>query len=108
LQHFKWVQIYSYETVEWTLTGGKAKYRYMLTRIGNSCFIGSLAVIRMSVNVGDKLLVGAHSFVNSDVPSNSIVMGSPGRIIGKIEIPDGEAKLKYLGAKRKHSRKRSS
>lgn len=89
------VQIYTHETVEWALTGGKAKYKYKPTKIGNCCFIGSLSVIRMGVNVGDHAMVGAHSFVNSDVPSNAIAMGSPARIIGEVEIADGEAKFSY-------------
>jgi acetyltransferase-like isoleucine patch superfamily enzyme len=89
-------QIYSHETVEWALTGGKAEYRYKPTRIGNHCFIGSLAVIRMGVKIGDHVLVGAHSFVNTDVPSNSVVMGCPGRIIGKVEVMEGTARVRYF------------
>ncbi len=90
------VQIYSHETMEWALTGGKAKYRYAPTRIGNSCFIGSLTVVRMGVDIGDHVLVGAHSLVNSNVPSNSIAMGSPARIVGQVRISEGEAKFRYL------------
>lgn len=90
------VQIYSHETVEWALTGGKAKYRHKSTHIGNHCFIGSLAVIRMGVNIGDHVLVGAHSFVNIEVPNNSVVMGCPSRIIGKVEVVEGTAKVRYF------------
>lgn len=101
------VQIYSHETVEWALTGGRANYRHKPTRIGNCCFIGSLSIVRMGVNIGDHVLVGAHSYVNTDVPSNSIVTGSPGHIIGRIEIRDGAAKMKYSRSRRKRPRKRS-
>ena len=100
-------QIYSHETVEWALTGGKAKYRYKATRIGDSCFIGSLAVIRMGVSIGDHVLIGAQSFVNHNVPSNSIVMGCPAHIIGKVRIEDDQAKLEYSRSGRKKPRERS-
>lgn len=89
------VQIYSHETAEWALTGGKAKYRYAPTRIGNCCFIGSLTVIRMGVRIGEHVMIGAHSFVNADLPSNSIVMGCPAQIVGEVEIKGAEAKFMY-------------
>jgi len=101
------VQIYSHETAEWALTGGRAGYRHKPTRIGNCCFIGSLSIVRMGVNVGDHVLVGAHSYVNTDVPSNSIVTGSPARLIGRIEISNGTVKMKYSSGRRKSPRKRS-
>ncbi len=89
------VQIYSHETVDWALTGGKAKYKYMPSRIGNCCFIGSLTVVRMGTRIGDHVMVGAHSFVNTDIPSHSIVMGCPARIMGQIEIKEDEVKFAY-------------
>ena len=92
------VQIYSHETVEWALTGGKAKYRYAPTRIGNSCFIGSLTVIRMGVKIGDHVLIGAQSFVNKDIPAYSIATGSPAKIIGRMELAGDQAKFVYLSS----------
>jgi acetyltransferase-like isoleucine patch superfamily enzyme len=92
------VQIYSHETVEWALTGGKAKYRYAPTRIGNSCFIGSLTVIRMGVKIGDHVLIGAQSFVNKDLPAYSIATGCPAKIIGRVELAGDQAKFVYLSS----------
>ncbi|MGA8855712.1 MAG: acyltransferase [Candidatus Bathyarchaeia archaeon] len=97
------VQIYSHETVEWALTGGKAKYRRAPTRIGNCCFIGSLTVVRMGVKIGDHVLVGAHSLVNSDIPSNSIAVGSPARVVGKVKIRGGNAELRYRNKSKRAS-----
>jgi len=88
-------QIYSHETSEWALTGGKAKYAYAPVRIGNCCFIGSLAVVRMGVRIGDHVLVGAHSFVNKSVPQNSVVAGSPATIIGKVAVKGNRVTLTY-------------
>jgi acetyltransferase-like isoleucine patch superfamily enzyme len=89
-------QIYSHETVKWALTGGKAKYNYAPTSIGNSCYIGSLAVVRMGVKVGDHVMIGAQSFVNREIPSYSVAMGVPAQIVGHVTVADGEAKIKYL------------
>jgi acetyltransferase-like isoleucine patch superfamily enzyme len=88
-------EIYTHETVEWALTGGKAKYRYAPVSIGNCCFIGSLTVVRMGIKIGDHVAVGAHSFVNSDIPSNSVATGSPARVVGKVEIQGDKVKFNY-------------
>jgi len=88
-------QIYTHETVEWALTGGKAKYRYAPVSIGDCCFIGSLSIVRMGVRIGDHVIIGAHSFVNSDIPSNSIAMGCPARIVGEVEIQGDKVKFNY-------------
>jgi len=89
------VQIYSHETVDWALSGGIAEYRLAKTRVGNCCFIGSLTVIRMGVTIGEHVLIGAHSLVNDNIPDNSIAIGCPARIIGRVLVRDGKVELKY-------------
>jgi acetyltransferase-like isoleucine patch superfamily enzyme len=88
-------QMYTHETVEWALTGGKAKYRYAPVSIGDCCFMGSLSIVRMGVKIGNHVMVGAHSFVNSDIPSNSIAMGCPARIVGDVEVQGDKVKFNY-------------
>lgn len=48
--------------------------------IGNSVFIGANAVIVGNINVGNNVLIAPNSYVNFDVPDNSIVIGNPGKI----------------------------
>ena len=79
------VQIYTHETLEWALTGGKAPYTKAPVSIGSNCYIGSQAIIRMGVTIGDRAVVGAGAFVNGDVAANSIVVGVPARVIGRVE-----------------------
>lgn len=51
------------------------------TYIGKRCFIGSNAIIMAGVTIGDEVVVGSGAIVTKDVPSNTIVVGSPARII---------------------------
>jgi acetyltransferase-like isoleucine patch superfamily enzyme len=89
------VQIYTHETVDWALTGGKAKARHAPVRIGNCCFIGSSTIVRMGVEIGDQVLVGFHSYVNKSIPSKSIAMGCPARVVGKVQVRGDMVTLQY-------------
>lgn len=51
--------------------------------IGKNCFIGFGAVVLPGVTVGDSVIVTANSVVGRDVPSNSVVMGNPARVVEK-------------------------
>lgn len=53
------------------------------TVVGERCFIGTNAIIMAGVKIGDQVIVGAGSVVTKDVPSNSIVVGNPAKIIRK-------------------------
>lgn len=90
------VQIYTHDTVKWVLSKGKAKYEQNKTSIGNCCHIGSMSIILKGVNIGEHCVIGANSFVNMDIPDNSIAVGSPARIIGNVVIDDlGNVELIY-------------
>lgn len=49
--------------------------------VGNNVVIGAGAKILGSFSVGDNVNIGANAVVLSDVPSNSTVVGIPGRIV---------------------------
>ncbi|KMQ72119.1 serine acetyltransferase [Chryseobacterium koreense] len=48
--------------------------------IGDEVWIGPNAVIVGKIKIGDNVLIGPNSYVNFDVPSNSVVIGNPGQI----------------------------
>lgn len=48
--------------------------------IGNEVWIGVNAVVVGNINIGDNVLIAPNSYVNCDIPSNSIVIGNPCRI----------------------------
>jgi len=52
--------------------------------IGKNVIIFSYACILGGITVGDNSVIGAHSLVLDDVPSNSVVFGNPAKVIKKI------------------------
>ena len=50
-------------------------------RVGDNVWLGANAIVAMNVTIGDNAVIGANSFVNKDVPANSVVAGSPARLI---------------------------
>ena len=51
------------------------------TVIGNDVWIGANCVIKAGIQIGDGAVIGAHSFVNKDVPPYAIVVGSPAKLL---------------------------
>jgi len=50
-------------------------------KIGSDCWIGAGAVFLDGVTVGDGCVIGANALVNQDIPSYSVAVGSPVKII---------------------------
>ena len=57
--------------------------------IGNSVWIGTNSVIVGNIKIGNDVLIAPLTFVNFDVPSHSIVIGNPARIIQKKNATEG-------------------
>ncbi|MED5119474.1 serine O-acetyltransferase [Priestia megaterium] len=51
--------------------------------IGNNVLIGSGAIILGDIKIGNNVNIGSNSLVINDIPSNSTVVGVPGRILYK-------------------------
>ena len=51
--------------------------------IGNNVTLGANVTIIGDITIGDNCIIGAGAVVVKDIPANSIVVGNPGRIIGK-------------------------
>ena len=77
------VQIYSHDTVEWAVSGGRAPATHTPTSIGDSCYIGPNTVIAKGVRIGNGCIIGANSLVLSDIEAGSKAFGTPCRIVGK-------------------------
>ncbi|SJZ58956.1 serine O-acetyltransferase [Cetobacterium ceti] len=57
--------------------------------IGNSVWIGANVVIVGKINIGNNVLISPNTFINFDVPDNSIVIGNPGKIIKSENATEG-------------------
>lgn len=57
--------------------------------IGNQVFCGANSTIVGKIVIGSDVLIAPNTFVNMDVPSHSIVIGVPGKIIHKYNATDG-------------------
>ena len=55
--------------------------RIGLVDIGNNVFIGASSTILPGVVIGDNVIIGANSVVSKDIPSNSVAIGSPAKVI---------------------------
>ena len=46
-----------------------------------NCRVGSHSVIMPGVTIGENAVIGAHSFVNRDIPADVVAAGVPARIL---------------------------
>jgi maltose O-acetyltransferase len=54
-------------------------------KIGNNVFIGAAAIILPGVTIGDNVIIGAGSVVSKDVPSGSVAVGSPAKVLCSLD-----------------------
>lgn len=66
-------------------------YQYNIPiKIGRNCWIGAGAVIVPGVTIGDNVVIGAGSVVTKDIPSNTVAVGNPCKVIREIGERDKE------------------
>lgn len=46
--------------------------------------VGSHSTIMPGVTIGENAIIGAHSFVNKDIPANSVAFGVPAKVVKKL------------------------
>jgi serine O-acetyltransferase len=57
--------------------------------IGDFVWIGTGAVVVGNVTIGSNVLIAPNTYVNMDVPDNSIVIGNPAKIISRENPTEG-------------------
>ncbi len=55
-----------------------------LVTLKKNARIGSHTTIMPGITIGENAVIGAHSFVNQDIPDNMMAYGVPARIIKKV------------------------
>lgn len=51
------------------------------TIIGNDVWIAGQSIIKQGVHIGNGAVIGANSFVNTDIPPYAVAVGSPAKVI---------------------------
>lgn len=67
-----------------TIGATRRKKNFGAPQIGNNVWIGTGAVLVGKIAIGNNVLIAPNSFVNFDVPSNSIVIGNPAKVISSM------------------------
>lgn len=68
--------------------------------IGNEVWMGVNSTIVGKITIGDDVMIAPNTFVNCDVPSHSIVIGNPCRIIPRENATEGYIDNKVPSAQR--------
>lgn len=89
---FIWTHASFLANITYDNVQGSSKIMYKSTSIGSGCYIGGPSVIYPGVNIADRCIILPMTVVTEDVPANTMVGGSPSRIIKQI---DDEFILKY-------------
>jgi len=58
---------------------------YAKTLVGKYASIGANATILCGIAIGEYALIGSGAVVTKDVPAYSLVLGNPGRVVGKVD-----------------------
>jgi len=58
---------------------------YQKTLVKKSASIGANATIVCGVTIGEYAMIGSGAVVTKDVPAYSLVVGNPGKIVGKVD-----------------------
>ena len=71
--------------------------------IGENCFIAVGAIIMPGVTIGNQVIIGAGSVVTKNIPSNTIAVGNPARIIKtNIKMNERAEWINWPGLTTKH------
>ena len=64
------VQIYTYHTVDWSTSLRRSAIQKKAAKVCNGVYLGPNSLIQMGININDRAIIGAMSFVNEDVPKD--------------------------------------
>lgn len=108
----KGVQIVTHDGGVWVLRG-KSELpdhekidKFGRVTIGNNVHIGTNAMIMPGVTIGDNVIVGCMAVVTHDVPSNSVAVGVPARIVETVDEYESKNKDKFDYIKKLLSRRK--
>lgn len=90
------VHIYTHDNIRQTLTSGKIPIERQGVTIGNNVYLAPNVIITKGVQIGNNCVIGACSFVNTNIPNNSIAIGQPARVRGKVVFENTNVKFEFF------------
>lgn len=80
------VKILTHDGATWLVRENGVRYqRFAPVEIGDDVFIGVNTIVMPGVTIGSRVVIGAGSVVTTDVPSNSIAVGVPAKVISNFD-----------------------
>lgn len=67
-------------------------------KIGDDVFVGAGTIILPRVEIGNKVIIGAGSVVSRSIPSNSVAVGNPAKVIGSYDDYMAKRKLQMASS----------
>lgn len=89
------VQIYTHDNVKQTLSSKRLPIERMPTTIGQNVYIAPNAIITKGVEIADYCVIATGALVNKSCPRNSILMGQPAKVVGKVEVDSDRINFIY-------------
>jgi acetyltransferase-like isoleucine patch superfamily enzyme len=80
------VQIYTHDSVMWSVSKGRKPMEKAPTKIGSAVFIGPNSIVTKGVVIGDQVIIGALSLVNTSIPSGMKAFGQPAKVRSAIDL----------------------
>lgn len=79
--------ILTHDWASWCFVNSDAKFypSHGRVKIGNNVWLGENVTILKGVTIGNNVIIGLGAIVTRDIPSNSIAIGSPAKVIGSYD-----------------------
>lgn len=65
-------------------------------KIGNNVWLGENVTILKNVSIGDNVIIGTGSVVTKSIPSNSVAVGKPAKVISTFDDYFNKRKAQYI------------
>ena len=70
--------------IEYEIRNQGLEYAFPI-KVGNNVWFGGNVTVLPNVTIGDNVVIGAGSVVTKDIPSNTIAVGNPCKVIKKLD-----------------------
>lgn len=89
--------IRTHDWASWTFVNKYCEFipSHGKVKIGNNVWLGENVTILKNVEIGNNVIIGANSLVTKSIPSESVAVGSPARVISSLDEYYNKRKREY-------------